>query len=165
MRRFTGYWWAPRDRYIAVARVDDGPVNIVTRAAIGSTGTHTYNQRYPAAGTPNASVALYILTPDGRQKIPVDWGTDPDRYLARVTWSPDGGKLYVQRESRDQKRLDLLEVDPVTGHSQVLFSETSRTWINLSDNLGSSRTAASCGGHNATATDISIFGARGPGHS
>jgi dipeptidyl-peptidase-4 len=135
MDRFTGYWWAPRDRYIAVARVDDSPVNIVTRAAIGSTGTHTFNQRYPAAGTPNASVALYILTPDGRQKIPVDWGTDPDRYLARVTWSPDGEKLYVQRESRDQKRLDLLQVDPVTGHSQVLFSETSRTWINLSDNL------------------------------
>jgi dipeptidyl-peptidase-4 len=135
MDRLTGYWWAPRDRYIAVARVDDGPVNIVTRAAIGSTGTHTFNQRYPAAGTPNANVALYILTSDGRQKIPVDWGADPDRYLARVTWAPDGGKLYVQRESRDQKRLDLLQVDPVTGHSQVLFSETSRTWINLSDNL------------------------------
>jgi dipeptidyl-peptidase-4 len=135
MDRLTGYWWAPRDRYIAVARVDDGPVNIVTRAAIGSTGTHTFNQRYPAAGTANSNVALYILTPDGRQKIPVDWGTDPDRYLARVTWSADGGKMYVQRESRDQKRLDLLQVDPVTGHSQVLFTETSRTWINLSENL------------------------------
>ena len=135
MDRFTGYWWAPGDRYIAVARVDDGPVNIVTRAAIGSTGTHTFNQRYPAAGTANANVALYILTPDGRQKTPVDLGTDVNRYLARVNWSPDGKKLYVQRESRDQKRLDLLKVDPATGHSQVLFSETSRTWINLSDNL------------------------------
>ena len=44
MGRFTGYWWAPGDRYIAAARVDDGPVKIVTRAAIGSTGTRTFNQ-------------------------------------------------------------------------------------------------------------------------
>ena len=135
MGRYTGYWWAPGDRYIASARVDDGPVKIVTRAAIGSTGTRTFNQRYPAAGTANANVALYILTPDGSQKVAVDLGASADQYLARVDWSPDGKTLYVQRESRDQKRLDLLQVDPVTGHSQVLFSERSRTWINLSDNL------------------------------
>ena len=65
----------------------------------------------------------------------MDLGASTDQYLARVNWSPDGRTLYVQRESRDQKRLDLLQIDPVTGHSQVLFSETSRTWINLSDNL------------------------------
>ena len=135
MERYTGYWWAPGDRYIAAARVDDGPVKIVTRAAIGSTGTHTYNQRYPAAGTANANVALYVLTPDRSQKVAVDLGASTDQYLARVDWSPDGRTLYVQRESRDQKRLDLLQIDPVTGHSQVLFSESSRTWINLSDNL------------------------------
>ncbi len=135
MGRYTGYWWAPGDRYIAAARVDDGPVKIVTRAAIGSTGTRTFNQRYPAAGTANANVALYVLTPDGSQKVAVDLGASTDQYLARIDWSPDGKTLYVQRESRDQKRLDLLRIDPVTGHSQVLFSETSRTWINLSDNL------------------------------
>jgi dipeptidyl-peptidase 4 len=135
MDRLTGYWWAPADRYIAVARVDDGPVHIVTRTAIGSTGTRTFNQRYPAAGTPNANVTLYVLTPDGRHKVAVDWGTDPDRYLARVNWSPDGRTLYVQRETRDQKRLDLLQVDPVTGQSRTLFAETSHTWINLTNNL------------------------------
>lgn len=135
MARSIGYWWAPRDRYIAVARVDDAPLKIVTRAAIGSTGMRTFEQRYPAAGTANSNVALYILTPDGGQKVAVDWGAGPDQYLARVTWSPNATKLYVLRESRDQKRLDLLQVDPVTGHSQVLFTESSRIWIDLSDNL------------------------------
>ena len=135
MERYTGYWWAPGDRYIAAARVDDGPVKIVTRAAIGSSGTRTFDQRYPAAGAANANVALYVLTPDGSQKVAVDLGASTDQYLARVDWSPDGKTLYVQRESRDQKRLDLLRIDPATGHSQVLFSESSRTWINLSDNL------------------------------
>ena len=41
----------------------------------------------------------------------------------------------MQRLSRDQKRLDVLRVDPATGKSSVLFSETSPTWVNLNDNF------------------------------
>ena len=37
--RDTGYWWSPDDRSIAVARVDESPVAVVKRAAIGASGT------------------------------------------------------------------------------------------------------------------------------
>jgi dipeptidyl-peptidase 4 len=52
-----------------------------------------------------------------------------------VDWAADGKSLYVQRESRDQKRLDMLRIDAATGKSALLFSETSKSWINLHDNL------------------------------
>ena len=135
MDRRTGYWWAPQDRLIAVEKFDDAPVGIVTRAAIGAEGTQIFNQRYPAAGTPNARVELYVMAPDGSNRIKVDLGSDPDIYLARVDWTPDGKTLLVQRESRDQKTLDMLRVDPATGKSTVLFTERAgeRSWINLSD--------------------------------
>jgi dipeptidyl-peptidase-4 len=135
MDRHTGHWWSPDDRYLAVARVDEAPVRTVTRTAIGAEGTRVYEQRYPAAGTPNALVELYVMAPDGSGRVKVDLGPDTDIYLARVNWSADGRTLYVQRESRDQKRLDLLSVDPATGRSTVLFSETSNTWLNLHSNL------------------------------
>jgi dipeptidyl-peptidase-4 len=133
--RDTGQWWSPGDRYIAVARVDESPVQIVKRAAIGASGTDLIEQRYPAAGTRNAIVDLYVMTPDGQSKVKVDLGSDPDYYLARVDWAKDGRSLYVQRLSRDQKRLDMLRIDPATGHGDVLFSETSPTWVNLTDNF------------------------------
>lgn len=135
MDRRTGHWWSPGDRYIAIARVDEARVNVVTRAAIGAEGTRVYQQRYPAAGTPNALVELYVMRPDGSGRVKVDLGEDSDIYLARVNWTADGRALLVQRESRDQKRLDLLSVDPETGRATVLFTETSDTWINLHDNL------------------------------
>jgi len=135
MDRHTGHWWAPDDRYLAVARVDEAPVRTVTRTAIGTEGTRVYEQRYPAAGTPNARVELYVVAADGSGRVKVDLGPDPDIYLARVDWTPDGATLLVQRESRDQKRLDLLSVDPATGRATILFSETSNTWLNLHDNL------------------------------
>ena len=58
------------------------------------------------------------MRPDGSGRVKVDLGEDPDVYLARVDWRADGGALLVQRESRDQKRLDLLSVDPATSHSK-----------------------------------------------
>ena len=136
MGRRTGYWWGPNDRRIAVARVDEAPVGVVTRTAIGATGTRTYEQRYPAAGTPNADVRLFVIDPDGGNEVEVDLGFERDIYLARVDWAPDGSALYVQRQDRGQTRLDMLKVDPATGESTVLFTEHAAEghWINLTDN-------------------------------
>ncbi len=133
--RDTGYWWSPDDRYVAVARVDESPVAVVKRAAIGASGTELIEQRYPAAGTKNAIVDLYLMTPDGQSRVKADLGPNKDVYLARLDWARDGKSLYVQRLSRDQKRLDMLRVDPATGRSTLLFSETSPTWVNLTENF------------------------------
>jgi dipeptidyl-peptidase-4 len=135
MDRHTGYWWSPDDRYLAVARVDESPVQVVTRAAIGAEGTKLVEQRYPAAGTANAIVDLYIMRPDGGGRVKADLGPNPDQYLTRVEWTKDGKAVLVQRMNRDQKRLDVLRIDPATGASTLLFSETSPTWVNLTDNL------------------------------
>ncbi len=135
MHRSRGAWWSPDDRLLAVARVDEAPVAVVSRAAIGAEGTKVYNQRYPLAGTANALVDLYIIAADGSGQIKVDLGKNADIYLARVDWMPDGKALIVQRQSRDQKTLDVLRVDAATGAATPLFSEASKTWINLHNNL------------------------------
>ncbi len=137
MARLTGFWWSPTDDRIAVERFDEAPVGIVTRAAIGATGTKVYEQRYPVAGTPNADVSLYLMDPDGGGRVQVDLGAEKDIYLARVDWAPDGKTAYVQRQNRKQTVLDMLKVDPATGRSEILFTENAAVedyWINLSDN-------------------------------
>ncbi|GGB33836.1 peptidase S9 [Sphingomonas metalli] len=135
MDRRTGYWWSPDERFVAVERFDEAPVKIAVRAAIGASGTRIYEQRYPAAGTPNALVELHVLKADGSGGVKVNLGAEPDIYLARVDWTPDGTALLVQRQSRDQKRLDMLRVDPATGRAVTLFSEKAgeKSWLNLSD--------------------------------
>ncbi len=136
MSRLTGYWWSPNDDRIAVQRTDESPVGVVTRAAIGATGTKVFDQRYPAAGSDNALVQLFLMNPDGSGKVEVDLGAETDIYLARADWGPDDF-LYVQRQNRDQTVLDMLKVDPATGKSEILLTETAAArdyWINLSDN-------------------------------
>ena len=136
MARAEGGWWAPDDSRIAVERFDEAPVGIVTRTAIGAETTKTFQQRYPVAGSANAVVSLYVMKPDGSDRVQVDLGPDPDIYLARVDWAPDAKTLYVQRQNRAQSQLDLLAVDPATGAAHTVFSEhaAAGSWINLTDN-------------------------------
>ncbi|MET4132244.1 dipeptidyl-peptidase-4 [Porphyrobacter sp. MBR-155] len=137
MARLAGYWWSPDDSRIVVQRTDEASVGIVTRAAIGAKGTKVFDQRYPAAGTDNAVVELFVMNPDGGGQVKVDLGLDLDIYVARVDWAPDGSAIYVQRQDRAQTRIDVLRVDPATGASMVLFTEKAARpdyWVNLSDN-------------------------------
>lgn len=129
--RSTGHWWSPDDRLLAVTRVDESGVDVVQRLAIGAEGSTLIAQRYPRAGTANARVDLLVMRADGSGRVQVDLGSDSDVYLARVNWSADGKTLWVQRLSRDQKRLDLLAVNPATGASRPVLAETAATFVNL----------------------------------
>jgi dipeptidyl-peptidase-4 len=132
MARFTGYWWSPDEQRIAYTRVDESGVDVVPRFDIGPNGVSVVEQRYPRAGRPNAKVQLFVAAlAGGGAPIAVDLGRDPDIYLARVKWSADGRTLYVQRQSRDQKTLELLAVDPATGRGRVILTETSPAWVGL----------------------------------
>ncbi|MET3835139.1 dipeptidyl-peptidase-4 [Brevundimonas sp. UYEF29] len=135
MDRDTGYWWSPDERYIAMTRVDESPVDIVPRFEITGGGATMVEQRYPRAGRPNAVVELYVRDLQGGGRVKVDLGSNTDIYLARVNWSGDGKTLYVQRQSRDQKTLDLLSVDPTTGASRVILNQKAQAWVDLNDDF------------------------------
>jgi dipeptidyl-peptidase-4 len=135
MGRSTGYWWAPDDKHIAYARVDESPVKVTQRFEIAADNVRTFAQRYPAAGEANVLVRLGVTDVRTGKVTWIDLGDDPDIYLARVNWLPDGKTLAIQRESRDQRHLDLLFADIETGQSRVILRETSSTWIELHDEL------------------------------
>ncbi len=134
MGRSQGFWWSPDDRRIVVERFDESGVEIARRAAIGADGTRIFEQRYPFAGTPNAIVSLYVMNPDGSDRVKLDLGDNDDIYIPAVDWAPDGTSIYIHRQNREQTVLDILKVDPATGSSEVLFTEKAAIadyWLNL----------------------------------
>lgn len=135
LERYTGSWWSPDERRIAFTRVDQTGVDIVDRPEINATSVSIVHERYPAAGHANATVELYVEDLADKHRVKVDLGANADIYLARVDWAKDGKTLYVQRLSRDQRRLDLIAVDPATGSGKVILSETSPHWVELSNDF------------------------------
>jgi dipeptidyl-peptidase-4 len=134
MDRETGYWWSPDERHVAFARVDESRVAELERFEVHAGGFRVLRQRYPAAGAANVDVRLGILALDTGEIAWADLG-GTDQYLARVNWFPEGDRLLVQRQSRDQKRLDLLSIPVAGGSGLLLFSELSDSWVELHDDL------------------------------
>lgn len=135
MLRRTGYWWSPDESAIAFARTDESPVAVHERFEIYAEDFKVYPQRYPAAGTNNVLIQLGVVGSGGGRTRWMNLGKEADIYLARVDWFPDSKHLAVQRQTRDQKRLDLLKLRARDGRSEVLLSEASDTWIDLHDEL------------------------------
>jgi dipeptidyl-peptidase 4 len=135
MDRSTGYWWAPDGKHIAFARVDETPIKVTERFEIAADNVTTFAQRYPTTGGPNALVKVGIIDVASGGITWVDLGAEQDIYLARVNWLPDGKTVSIQRESRNQRKLDLLFADIDTGKTRTVLTETSNTWIDLNDEL------------------------------
>lgn len=135
MDRNRGYWWAADDSLIAFERYDESRVPVIQRSEVYPDRTAVIEQRYPAAGKNNVTVRLGLVAPQGGESRWIDLGSEPDIYLARVDWLPDGKRLAVQVESRNQQRLDLRLVDAASLEQRNLLTETSETWINLHNDL------------------------------
>jgi dipeptidyl-peptidase-4 len=135
MHQFTGYYWAPDDSAIAFRWYDEAQVPVARRFEIYADRTDVVEQRYPAAGDPNAIVGLKIVSPEGGAIRDVDLGANKDIYLVRADWSTDAKALFFQRQSRDQKTLELISVDPATLVQRPMLTETAKTWTTISDDL------------------------------
>ncbi|AWN25847.1 prolyl oligopeptidase family serine peptidase [Streptomyces sp. NEAU-S7GS2] len=130
MHRLRGYWWAPDSRRVLVARVDTGPVE---RRYVSDPADPTKPPqaiRYPAAGTPNAEVTLQLLSLEG-DRVEVEWDRKAYEYVVAAGWDAHGPFITVQ--SRDQRVVRTLAVDPETGATEVLHERTDPAWVEIID--------------------------------
>ncbi|MGJ8632187.1 MAG: DPP IV N-terminal domain-containing protein [Glaciecola sp.] len=135
MGQLTGYWWAPDESHIAFTRVDETPVDVITRSEIYAERITTIEQKYPKAGTPNVLLELYVQNIQTQQRQAINLGTEQDIYLPRVQWSNTSALLTYQVQSRNQQTLQLFGYDVATQLSTTLLTEHSNTWLNLHDDL------------------------------
>jgi dipeptidyl-peptidase 4 len=128
MGRMRGYWWAPDGTALLVARVDNSPVRRWHIADPANPDRRPAEVSYPAAGTPNAAADLLIVDLDGSSRR-VDWDTAAYCYLTTVNW--DSGVPLIVVQSRDQRRMRLLAVDPQTGGTTVLRDASDPSWVDI----------------------------------
>ena len=149
MDRTRGYWWAPDGSAILTARVDETPVRFWHIADPANPERPGRAVRYPAAGTPNAVVSVYVARLDG-ELTEVQWDAAALPYLVTAAWdSPAAaaetagstatagsaetrvGQPLIVVASRDQRDMRILAVDPATGATSLVRSDTDPSWIDI----------------------------------
>ena len=128
MGRFRGYWWSPDSQSIAACRVDVSAINVWHIADPAHPELPATEHRYPAAGTPNASVSLHILSVATATATPVELSGNWE-YLNSVSWNSAG--LIAQTQTRDQKQIDIHSIDSATGKATIVFTDTDGAWVEL----------------------------------
>ncbi|MFV5997185.1 prolyl oligopeptidase family serine peptidase [Streptomyces sp. NPDC056231] len=139
--RPRGYWWSPDSDALLVARVD---TSMVRRRYISDPANPERPPRavaYPAAGTANAEVSLHLVRVSGERvavRLPTAAGedhpqgtwTDPAfEYVATAAWDRHGPLVSVQ--TRDQRSVYVLAVDPATGETRTLHRAHDPAWVAL----------------------------------
>jgi dipeptidyl-peptidase 4 len=127
MGRTRGFWWSPDSTTLAVARVDERAVSPWTLADPAVPWQPARIHRYPAAGTRNADVQLWLVDAATTERRQVTWPGREDGYLATVRWGRGPLTLLVQR--RDQRTAEVLTVDPDTGETRTVRSLTDPAWV------------------------------------
>ncbi|HET7570763.1 MAG TPA: DPP IV N-terminal domain-containing protein [Gammaproteobacteria bacterium] len=133
----SGYEWSPDSRYIAFMQFDERPVEDFPLVNYVKQNPTVYNEKYPLAGAPNPIVRLGIQSIASHRTRWIDGvaGTD-NTYLARIGWQPKGRETaYAQVLNRAQTKLDIITVNPQSGATHTLFSETDPYWIDVTDSL------------------------------
>jgi len=131
----TAFWWSPDSRRIAYMQFDISHEFIYPQTELTGLRAVYEPERYPQAGTPNATVRVGVVAvadPDPRTTW-MQLGDTADALIARVDWTRDSRQLAIQRTNRVQNRLDLLMADSATGEAKPILSETDKCWINVSD--------------------------------
>jgi dipeptidyl-peptidase 4 len=129
MGRQRGYWWSPDGSALLVARVDETPVTRWHIADPAHPDRHPAEVAYPAAGTPNADVSLLLARLDGTS-VAVDTDRAAFPYLVTASWS-EGHDPLVVVQSRDQRTMRILRIDPGTGQARVLHEDTDPRWLEI----------------------------------
>ncbi|MFE0811412.1 prolyl oligopeptidase family serine peptidase [Streptomyces sp. NPDC058794] len=129
MGRSRGFWWGPESDRLLVARVDDTPVRRWWISDPAHPDRDPHHVPYPAAGTANADVRLFVVGLDGG-RTEVLWDRARYPYLARVHWSAAGAPLLLV-QARDQRSQLFLAVDTESGATRMVHADEDPIWLEL----------------------------------
>ncbi|MFJ3146402.1 alpha/beta fold hydrolase [Streptomyces halstedii] len=133
MARHRGFWWSPESDRLLVARADDSAVRRWWIADPANPDSAPSEIGYPAAGTPNAEVRLFLTDLDGA-RTEVVWDRTLFPYLARVHWSSHGAPLLLV-QARDQRSQRYLTVDTESGATRTVHVDEDEIWLDLFDGV------------------------------
>lgn len=123
--------WSPDGKKIAFYRFDESRVPEYNMQIWGDLYPKDYRYKYPKAGEANSVVQILVHNLATGQKTKIEVGPETDQYIPRIKWTQNPNLLSLKRMNRLQNRLDILHADATSGQSQTVWSEESKTYVDL----------------------------------
>ncbi|TXD51649.1 MULTISPECIES: S9 family peptidase [unclassified Polaribacter] len=126
--------WSNDSKYLAFLRFDETDVPTFSMDIVGKENYPDQQVfKYPKAGEKNADVTLHMYTVDSQNTKKISLGDY--EYIPRIKWSNDDAVLVATTLNRHQNSLNLHKVNALKNTATLLFNETDKAYINVTDNL------------------------------
>ena len=141
---FKGFWYHQKSRRLAILELAEQDVKKYTVLDHIPTRGESEITAYPKAGDPIPKVRLVVEmiddpnNPTQHLAVPMEYGGSDEILISNVNWSPDGNRLFIQVQNREQTTMKLVAMDFLSenkdgGGQQVktttLLEEKTDGWI------------------------------------
>lgn len=128
--------WSANSKFLAYVRFDESRVKEYTMDYYkGDLYPEKYTFKYPKAGEDNSIVSVLVFDEDAQSSNTVEIGANTDIYIPRIEFTKEAKTLCVQRLNRLQNKLEFLFADAQSGKSRVVYSDESKTYVDITDDL------------------------------
>ena len=150
-RTGAGLAWSPDSKHFAITRSDMSNVKelwVIDVLANPRPKLEGYKYQMPGEPGPKAHMYLFDFAAKTSKTINVDAFKDQSVGILRepvtitertymdwvpAKWLGDNTKFYFERQSRDQKRVDICSVDVATGECKIVLHEELNTYVETRD--------------------------------
>ena len=130
------FQWSPDGQFIAYYEFNEKEVPEYSMMKYDGNLYPTVEKfKYPKAGETNSKVQIHIYNIDAQRDVLVNLGEEDDMYVPRIKWTQNATTLSIQKMNRLQNKLELIFADAASGKAHVVLTETSETFIDITDNL------------------------------
>lgn len=130
------FCWSDNSQYLAYVKFDESEVHDFSMEYYkGELYPEEYTYKYPKAGEDNSIVTCHVFDITTSKTTKADVGTETDIYLPRLKFTNNSSVLSVQRLNRLQNKLELLFVDCNNGSSKVIYTDSAKTYVDITDDL------------------------------
>lgn len=130
------FQWSPDGSFIAYYEFDEKNVREFPMVRYnGNLYPQVETFKYPKAGEENSKVNIHIYNVENNRKVHVELNASKDSYIPRILWTQNENTLSIQQLNRLQNKLELIFADALTGKTRIVLTETSETYIDVTDNL------------------------------
>jgi dipeptidyl-peptidase 4 len=124
--------WSHDSKYIAFWQSDEREVPIYRLTDFSDTHPQYMEVPYPKVGDKAPEVKVGIINTETSEKTWIDFDLQGG-YIPRIYWTSEADKLAIVSLNRAQNNLKLHFADVVTKEKNLVYEETSDTWIDVSD--------------------------------
>lgn len=127
--------WSKNSKYLAYVKFDETGVKEFSLDYYkGELYPQKYTFKYPKSGEDNSIVNVHVFNSIEKKDITLDIGSNIDIYIPRIQFT-NNNELCVQRLNRLQNKLEYLFANVDDGHTKLIHTSESKTYIDVTDDL------------------------------